>query len=161
MRKFEKKNNIRRENGKILFRELSELEGIDPPEYHPDTERDIYYLVCLRYDREKWDGIPRKNVLKAIQAEGIPVSGGYVYPLYKNPMFQNIDFDSPSSPYRLGRKRALRNYLDYKQDCPVAEYVCAEGTIWLTNELLLGSIEDTRDIIRAFKKVFKNRNEIK
>jgi len=160
LKKFFKQNEIRRHNAKILFSELSSIEVITPPAYHPDTENDIYYLVCLLYNREKWDGAPRENVIKAVQREGIPVSGGYEYPLYKNPVFKNIDFNSPQSPYNIGRTKPVKPYDEYENECPVAEHVCKEGTIWLTNELLLGNEEDTRDIVRAFEKVYENRKEI-
>jgi len=161
MEKFDRQNMIRRRNGRKFFEDISNIQGIDPPEYHPDTENDIYYLACLRYNKEEWDGIPRDNVIKALKAEGIPVSGGYEYPLYKNPVFQTLDFDSTSSPYSIGRKRQVTKYSEYEKRCPVAEHVTKEGAIWLANELFLGSENDTRDIYRAFEKVYENREEIK
>lgn len=161
LEKFPAQNETRRKNGRLLFERLKDLPGIYPPLYHPETENDIYYLVALRYRKVEWDGTPRDTLIKAVKAEGIPVSGGYEYPLYKNPLFHTIDFNNRYSPYIMGRTNPVANYDLYEKTCPEAEYACKEGTIWLSNELLLGTEEDTMDIVRAFEKVYRYRDQIR
>jgi dTDP-4-amino-4,6-dideoxygalactose transaminase len=99
-------------------------------------------------------GAPRKAVLEALQAEGIPVCGGYALPLYRQPLFLNNAF----GPYLPDAKKAL----DYgKVRCPNCETVCYEQGAWLEQTLLLGTQEDMDDIALAFEKVYEYRRELK
>ena len=120
----------------------------------------MYYVICLRFDPWAWDGVSRNVVVDALIAEGIPVFGGYSFPLYLNPLFQNIDFSSPDSPYMIGRSQPAGDFRRYSQLCPFTERACREESIWITHDLLLGSEKDTRDIVRGFQKVYENRHEL-
>jgi dTDP-4-amino-4,6-dideoxygalactose transaminase len=92
-------------------------------------------------------------MLQAIQAEGIPICGGYAVPLYRQPLFRNKAF----GPY-LPRAAAK---LDYGAVCcPNCERICAEQGAWLEQSLLLGSQSDMDDIARAVKKVYENRGAL-
>ncbi len=154
-------NQIRRENVKILRKEFDSIVGIEPIIQNPDIDNDVYYVLCLRYDPEQWDGISRDTVVEALIAEGIPVFAGYSFPLYENPLFQNIDFDGPNSPYHIGRNKPTPDFRQYRQMCPVTERACHKESIWLTLDMLMGTEEDTRDIVRGFAKVYENRGELK
>ena len=44
--------------------------------------------------------------------------------------------------------------------CPNCEKACYEQGGWMTQNLLLGNKKDMDDIIRAFQKVYENRNEL-
>ena len=96
-------------------------------------------------------GAPRAAVLKALQAEGIPCSAGYGFPLYEQPMFRNKAF-GPFLP-----KAAAR--LDYRKvRCPNSDLICREQCVWLEQRLLLGRPGDMDDIASAFEKVYENRS---
>jgi dTDP-4-amino-4,6-dideoxygalactose transaminase len=100
-------------------------------------------------------GISRESFLGALQAEGIPCSGGYVMPLYRQPLFANLAF----GPYR-GYESA-RSALDYRQtQCPHCEAVCSAEGAWLEQRLLLGTQADMDDIVAAFEKVVENRGQL-
>ena len=47
----------------------------------------VYYVLAFTY-REEETGIPRDLFVEALNAEGIPFGGGYVRPLYLNPIYQ-------------------------------------------------------------------------
>ena len=161
MAKLAGQNEIRRRNARILYDELPRIPGIAPVLQRPETDRDVYYVLCLRYDAAQWDGISRNAVVDALIAEGIPAFAGYSFPLYENPMFETIDFNSAQSPYHIGRNRDVASFREYRARCPVTERACHEESIWLTHDLLLGNAEDTRDIVRAFEKVREHREELR
>ncbi len=153
-------NERRRRNAKLLYGELETVPGLQLVRPHPETDADVYYVLCLRFDPRAWDGVSRDSVVAALIAEGIPAFGGYSFPLYSNPLFQNLDFSSPQSLFMTGRSEPVADFRRYSQSCPVVERVCREESIWLTHDLLLGSEEDTRDIIRGFQKLYENRREL-
>lgn len=159
--KLMSQNERRRRNAGIVYDGLKSLPGIRPNPQLPGTGNDVYYLLIVKYDSDAWDGIPREKIVAALAAEGIPVTGGYNFPLYANPLFQDIDFDNLASPYREGRSEPIRDFREYSATCPVAERACKSEALWMAQQLLLGPETDARDIVDAFHKVYENRKELR
>jgi dTDP-4-amino-4,6-dideoxygalactose transaminase len=135
-------------NGQRLAKRLDALPGLYPQGRTAACTRHGYHLFMLRLDPQEF-GAPRDAVLRALQAEGIPCSGGYGYPLPEQPLFRNKAF----GPYLSG----AAGRLDYSTSrCPNATIVCA-GAIWLAHPLLLGERADVDDIADAFEKVYAHR----
>ena len=106
----------------------------------------------LRIDGKKF-GAPRAAVLKALQAEGVPCSGGYGFSLHRQPMFRNKAF-GPFLPKASAK-------LDYgKTQCPNSDLICREQCVWLEQSTFLGSRADMDDIARAFEKVHEKRDAL-
>jgi dTDP-4-amino-4,6-dideoxygalactose transaminase len=160
LRKLPEQNRRRAKNAAALFHRLGAVPGVQHCQQNPEADQQVFYLVILRYDHRAWDGLSRETLLEALRAEGIPCLEGYTFPLYENPIFASIDFNDPSSPYRVGRD-AVGDFQDYRGMCPVSERACREESIWLTHDLLLGSEEDTLDIARAFEKLYDHREELR
>ena len=117
-----------------------------------ETTRHSYHLFLFRIDAGVF-GAPRPAILQALAAEGIPVSGGYAIPLYRQPLFLNKAF----GPY-LPNGRHLPDY--GKVVCPNCETICTEQGAWLEHRLLLGTKSDMDDIGRAFEKVYAHRSAL-
>jgi hypothetical protein len=99
----------------------------------------------LRLDAEHF-GAPRTAVLRALQAEGIPCSGGYGFPLPEQPLFRHKAF----GPYLA----EARGRLDFTTvACPNSQRLCRDQAIWLDQSMMLGDETDRRDIADAFEKV--------
>lgn len=146
--RLEAQTKTRDRNSQYLATKLGELPGIHPQKRPADCTRHSYHLFMLRIEKEKFCA-PRDAVVKALQAEGIPCSGGYGFSLHRQPMFQRKAF----GPYLPG----VSGKLDYrKTNCPNSDRIC-ERTIWLEQRILLGSSADMDDIARAFEKIFENR----
>jgi dTDP-4-amino-4,6-dideoxygalactose transaminase len=160
LEKLPDQNRIRSRNVKILREGFDAIPGVEPVNQNPETDKDVYYVLCLRFDPRQWDGITRDTVVAALIAEGIPAFGGYSFPLYENPLFQNLDFNGPHSPYQLGRSEPVGDFRRYRETCPVTERACYNESIWLTHDMLMGSDGDTRDILRGFNKLYENRDEL-
>ena len=150
--RLEAQTQTRDRNGQYLAARLSRLPGIYPQKRPADCTRHSYHLFLFRIDAAAF-GAPRQAVLKALEAEGIPVCGGYALPLYRQPLFLNKAF----GPYLPNASRML----DYgKVSCPNCEKICREQGAWFEQSLFLGSQTDMDDIASAFEKVYQQREAL-
>ena len=150
--RLEEQTNTRDRNGQHLAARLSKIPGLHPQRRTAETTRHSYHLFLLRIDAQVF-GTPRTAVLRALQAEGIPICGGYAVPLYRQPLFRNKAF----GPYLSNTGPAL----DYTAvRCPNCETICAEQGAWLEQSLFLGTSADMDDIAQAFEKVYEHRNAL-
>jgi dTDP-4-amino-4,6-dideoxygalactose transaminase len=139
-------------NGRGLAARLGRIPGISPQKRTAACTRHGYHLFLFRIDANAF-GAPRSAVLQALEAEGIPVCGGYTLPLYRQPLFLNKAFGPYLPDARAG--------LDYgKANCPNCEKICREEGAWFAQNLLLGNDSDIEDIARAFEKVHEHRHAL-
>lgn len=141
LKRLDGQNAARRTAGFYLNQQLSEIPGIRPlhiPDYAAEC---AFHIYIMRFDAESF-GISREDFVAALTAEGIPCSTGYSFPLYRNPMFA----DDTSG----------HDYSGYTAICPSSERACREA-VWLEHRLLLGSLEDMNDIVRAVRKIYSGR----
>ncbi|HID11272.1 MAG TPA: DegT/DnrJ/EryC1/StrS family aminotransferase, partial [Candidatus Latescibacteria bacterium] len=146
------------ENARALDEGLGEIEGIELLQQESKGDRRSYHLYCFRYVPERFGGVSRERFIEALNAEGIPASPGYPFPLYRNPLFghkgEGPKYCPLSCPY-YGKE------MDYTEVyCPNAEQVCRE-IVWLSQSVLLGSKEDMEDIVRAVRKVGEHAGKLK
>lgn len=122
---------IRRDaNGRRLAGRLEKLPGIYPQRRTAETTRHAYHLFMMRVVENEF-GASREKILKALQAEGVACSGGYVVSLPRQPMFLHKAF----GPY-LPKSRAKLKYA--KANVPNSDRLCKE-TIWIEQSVLLGT----------------------
>lgn len=151
LERLDEQTRRRDANGRHLASRLSGVPGLYPQTRPAECTRHSYHLFMLRVDPSVF-GATRNAILKALDAEGIPCSGGYGFSLPRQPLFRNKAF----GPYLTG----VASKLDYaKANCPVSDLVC-EQSIWLGQELLLGSRDDIEDIARAFEKIYEHRESL-
>lgn len=144
-------------NGRYLNGRLSQIPGIRPQPRGLGETIHPYHLYCFQFDSEAWGGVSRETFIAAVRAEGIPLSTGYVVPLYRQPVFANRNF----GPYT-GTRDGYRFTVDEQAAaCPVTERVCNETGCWLTQTTLLGTQADMDDIVTAIAKVYDARAEIR
>jgi len=135
--------DLRDKNRNILDEAISKIDGLTITKMYPKATRSANHLYLLRYNKDKFNGIPREKFFKAMQTEGVYTYGGYV-PLNREKLFTLVD--TKEYPWLEGI-----NYKD--MNFPITEKLCTEEAVWLKQNHLLGTIEDTDDIIAAFKKV--------
>jgi dTDP-4-amino-4,6-dideoxygalactose transaminase len=140
-------------NGQALAQQLGQLPGLHPQQRPAACTRHSYHLFMLRLEAKDF-GAPRAAVIRALQAEGIPCSGGYPIPLHQQPMFQEKNF----GPYLPGLSRRL-NYR--RTHCPSAEQICREEGLWIEQSVFLGPPADMRDIAAAFEKIHEHRDVLR
>ena len=130
-----------------------------------DNPNNAYYMYPMKYDNTKI-GLSRNLFVKAVLAElptpydfeDTALAGGYLKPLYLNPIYQKqIAIGKKGFPFSMN-KHIKYNYS--KGICPVAEKL-------YERELLLSplireplSFSDIDDIVTAIQKVIANAKDI-
>lgn len=132
-----------------LTEKLRSIEGIKHVKF--DFVKHVYYVYAFSYDANKI-GIPREKFCDALRAEGIPAYGGYVKPLYLNPL------------YLEKRAFAYKHYsgtVKYEKGiCPVAESLHEDSLVMIPVCRPPATINDMDDIINAVHKILDNKDEI-
>jgi dTDP-4-amino-4,6-dideoxygalactose transaminase len=150
--RLEEQTRRRDENGQYLAGRLGKLPGIYPQRRTEDCTGHAYHLFMMRVVAEEF-GVSRDVVLRALEAEGIPCSGGYGFSLPAQPVFVEKAF----GPYLAAERKGL----DFSAvRCVNSDRVCRES-IWLEQNLFLGTRGDMEEIGEAFEKVYEGRGELK
>lgn len=135
---------------------IRHLKGLRVPLIRPDCTH-VYYVYPLVYQANE-TGVPRCTILEALQAEGIPIAGGYQN-LHLLPIYQKrIAYGKGGFPWTSDVYKGSVSY--QKGICPVAEMLQDESF------LLIGLCEYTftdREIdqmIGAFLKVWDRLSDL-
>jgi perosamine synthetase len=148
LKRVERQSHTREQNAAHLTKQLAAIPGILPARMYGGATRNAYHLYMFRYDPAHFANLPRSRFLAALNAEGIPSSGGYT-PLNKEPFLKHT-FDSRAFraiyPPKQLAEWAERNH------CPVNDKLCEEA-VWFTQTMLLGPPEDMDQIAAAISKI--------
>jgi dTDP-4-amino-4,6-dideoxygalactose transaminase len=155
MKRIEKDNDIRLSNALYLDKKLKEIPGIIPYKPANGATRGVYHLYPFRYIKEKFNNIPKEKFIEALNAEGIPASGGYGKQ-NKDLLFEEA-FNSRGYK-RLFSEARLKQWRD-ENHLPGNDQVCDEA-IGLYQSILLGSKSDMDDIVKAVTKIYENRDTL-
>ncbi|MCH8814668.1 MAG: DegT/DnrJ/EryC1/StrS family aminotransferase [Chloroflexi bacterium] len=116
----------RRRNAAYLTERLGDIAGIDPPFVDEFTVHSYYKYICrLRPEA----GIDIADFVRAVAAEGIPISRRYPTPLSEQPVFRDVE----AAP------------------CPTADHLANELFTLLVHPTITNS--DLDDVVQAIKKV--------
>ena len=157
LKKLNSFNDIRIENSKFLSDRINWINGISTP-YETPNVKHVYHIYGMIYDEEKV-GVPREVFVKALIAEGIPVSTGYPHPLYENPIFkERIAYGDKGCPFSC---RFYTGDVRYETGlCPVAEDLCYHKALWFGEIKPPATKEDMQDVVDAFNKIIENLDEV-
>ncbi|SMC65435.1 DegT/DnrJ/EryC1/StrS family aminotransferase [Pedobacter africanus] len=147
----------RNENAAYLSSKLKDFPGLVPQKQYQGTESSGYYLYAMSYHKEHFNNADRSKFLKAIGAEGVPLSP-YIKGLHTEPWVEHIlglkEYKTMYSAERLQR---------FKQDAanmPNTDLVGQEMIVLGGSAQLLGTKSDMDDVIRAIMKVYDNRDKL-
>jgi dTDP-4-amino-4,6-dideoxygalactose transaminase len=144
LKRLEEQTHIRNENGLYLDNLLADIEGITPLSREPVDIRHSYHLYIFKYNKAKFNQMPKQAFVAMLAAEGLPCSPGYPHPLYKQPVFQQKNWMCYAIP----------DSVDYSQVyCPVAEHACSDEAIWIFQQAMLGTQIDMDSFAEAIRKV--------
>ncbi len=142
---------------KYLAGKLAGIPGLTLP-HIPAENTHVYFTFAMKID-EALFGITRDMFVKAMRAEGFPMSRGYVEPLYLLPVFQEQKaFNHSHFPFQGNHYAGSVNYA--KGLCPVTERLHYTE---LTFTQLCQHPRTKKDIdlfVRAFKKVLAHKNTL-
>lgn len=139
----------RMENAAYLDQQLAKLDFVEPLKIDEKITRNSYHLYLLSLKEEKLEGVSRDTFLKALNAEGIPLTAGYM-PVYTFPCVDGAYAEKCTG----GRINTV-------PECPVTELKARHEGCWLIHQVLLGDRSDMDDIVNGLLKVYNNLDELK
>lgn len=149
-RKLEGEIALRERNAAYLSGRLKDLPFVHSAAYDARITKHAYHLYLMRFDRDvlAGRGIDRRRFLKALNAEGIPISAGYM-PLYTFPCATSADTE-----------RTIGGKIDVAPlaECQRASY---EEAAWLTQNLLIGGFAEMDDVADAMIKVWEHADDVR
>ncbi|OYT31703.1 MAG: hypothetical protein B6U94_02155 [Thermofilum sp. ex4484_79] len=143
----------RRRNAVILDKILSKFDFVNARYVAPYVKH-VYHLYLVDYVPEIL-GISKSQFVKVLRIEGIPITEGYMWLVYSNPVFSNPE-RHPTCIKRLVGK------LEYPKGlCPNAEKLCYETGLWFHGSVLNVDPKELEDIEKALEKIESNKEELK
>lgn len=158
MKRLDQQTTMRNDNASYLKQKLAKIPGVIPYKLYPKVTRAAFHIFPFRYKTDEFKGLTRAGFIKAMEAEGIPSSGGYT-PLNKMPYLKNV---METKNFRLMYKPEMLDYNAYmeRNQCPVNDQLCEEA-VWFTQNMLLGDKSDMDDIVKAVERIHQNAEKIK
>ena len=159
LERLAEQNAIRAENALYLEDALqAEVPGLTHLYRDPRVTLQTHYRMSMRYNKEAWDGLPRKVITRAFKAEAEDAFGfvtPYV-PLNDSPLYR---------PFSKKTHKISDEYckaIDPAQwSMPVIEKMYREEYMGLDHYELLGEKSELDKIVEIFKKLYANIGELK
>lgn len=144
IKRLEEQTKIRHMNGTFLNSLLEKIDGIKPLDRGVGETLHSYHIYIFKYDKSKFNNLPKHDFAQMLAAEGVPCFMGYPQPLYKQPLFQEKNFMCYAIP----------NEVDYsKVHCPVTEKACSDEAVWIFQNAMLGTKQDMELCAEAILKI--------
>ncbi len=153
-----KRFDKRMENGSYLTGLLKGFPGLTVQKKYEGTDSVAHYLFGMRYNKEYFDNIPRDLFLKAINAEGVGLTGYISNGLHREPWVDNI-MERKVYNTMIGKQR-MKEWRESMRNFPMCDKVCAEMAGLYAVGTLLGTKRDMDTIAEAVMKVYKNRDKL-
>lgn len=147
--KLDKMNEDRIKLAEYLTKKIHTINGLEHVRY--DFVKHVYYVYAFSYNQEKI-GLPRDKFCEAMRAEGIPCFGGYVKPLYLNPLY--------TEKRAFAFKHYTGNAKYEKGLCPVTESLNEKELVMIPVCRPPATIQDMDDIFDAIIKIIENKDEL-
>lgn len=136
---------------------IKPLRGLRTPVVKPDCTH-VYYVYPLLY-REEETGVHRDQVVRALLAEGVPVTAGYTN-LHMLPMYQQkMAYGTKGFPWS---GEFYKGNVSYREGiCPVAEELHRKRCVGIGMCSYAYTDDEIDLIVRAFHKVWKNLEDLR
>ena len=155
LNRLDEQTQHRFENGKRLNTALANIPGFAPLPVRDGETCNAYHLYCFSID-DTYFGVPRDEVLGALRAEGISCGPGYATLVYEHDAFVNVDF----GPYTGASNGYIASIDANRAKCPVSDEVAHRIGAWLPMTELMADPTGIDEIIEAFAKVSRLRDNL-
>jgi len=158
LKKLDRLNDIRIKLAGMLSKQLKNYDFLITPMVRKDCSH-VYYVYALRF-RPELIGISRETFVKAMGAEGISVSSGYVKPLYLEPMYQSrIVYGGHGCPFSCSLYQGTVSYNPGL--CPTAEKLYFKELITTDICKYPNGEREVNEFLEAVKKIADNVSELR
>jgi perosamine synthetase len=158
MKRLDEQTTKRNENAAYLKSQLKQIPGILPYKLNDKVTRAAFHIFPFRYKNEEFRGLPRAEFLRALDAEGIPCSGGYTT-LNKMAFLKNT---FKTKNFKLMYPSEMLDYGKYMENnqCPANDQLTQEA-VWFMQNMLIAEKTDMDDIATAIERIYKNADKLK
>jgi perosamine synthetase len=158
LKKMDALNQIRIDHVGYLNEQLSQYPALVMPKVRNDCTH-VFYMHALKFLSVE-AGFSRKTFIEALNAEGIPLRGGYVRPLYLEPLYQKqIAIGDKGFPFSGPHYVGVVNYA--KGICPVAEDMFEDKIVINAYVYPPLTRTDMEQIVAGVGKVFDNSAKLR
>lgn len=157
IRRLEAQCKLRDENAAYLEKLLAEIKGVRPTKKYPGQTRRSYYEYQLIYEKEHFDGLPKRKFMAAMEAEGIDFGNGIDSSLHLDPFIET--YFNLGAFKKIFPKERLEKYRK-ENLCPVNEMIDRESGLSLRQRVFLGTKHDMEDIVNAIVKIQKYASKL-
>jgi dTDP-4-amino-4,6-dideoxygalactose transaminase len=149
--------DLRNNNAVYLREQLKDFPGLKVQKMYEGTDSAAYYLFGMSYQKEHFNNADRDIFLKAINAEGVGLSGYISQGLHKEP-WTNYILGLRGYRSMFGKKRLQQWEKDLHK--PGCDKACAHMAGLYAVGTLLGTKKDMDSVVEAIMKVYKNRDQL-
>jgi len=157
-KKLDKLNSHRVKLAEYLTEKLQQFKPIITTPRIRDYSEHVYFVYPMKFNAVK-AGVNRDTFAEAVRAEGVPLFGGYVRPIYLEPMYQQLlAYGNNGFPFKGAH---IKKEISYpKGIAPVCERMHFEELLTTTMCHYPLTEKDIDDFIAAIKKVVNNKSEL-
>ncbi len=137
-RRFEQRQAVRRRNFDLLRGLLADIRCLEPVGVHRDVRAHGMYMFAMRYKPDQCGGVSLQQFLELVRGEGAPIYRAFAATMSDQPAMQHL----------------MRKRPDYfrRLPTPIADRA-AEETVYIAQDVFLGTADDMEDIAAAVRKV--------
>jgi len=152
------RHDARNRNARFLDGKFNGFKGLLPQIKYGNGDGG-YYSYALTYNQEVFEGIPIATFFKAMNAEGIPVSGYIAKGLNKDPW---VDYITTLPEYKsLFSARRLKEFKEHAKNLPNCDKVCATVARIAGGGPMIAPLSYMEDFYNAAMKIYENREKLK
>jgi dTDP-4-amino-4,6-dideoxygalactose transaminase len=141
---FDRRQTTRRTNFNLLRSLMKEVECLKLLEVHSGVRAHGMYMFAMRYKPDQCGGLSLDSFIDLVQAEGAPIYRAFAATMSNQPGMQQLMRKRPEYFRRL--------------PTPIADQA-AEDTVYIAQNVFLGTAVDMEDIVAAVRKVERNCRE--
>ncbi len=139
LERLPEQQRVREANKAYLMERLQQIESVETLREDDRMTTRSGYGFYFKYLSERCGARSRDDFFIALRYEGIPASGAFYEPVYRDKLFAWRDMNTG---------------VDYSNvSCPIAERAAYEQSVWLPHQIFLGPREDVDDVVLAIEKV--------
>ena len=151
--RLDEQTKRRHDNGRLLDRLLSDIEGITPQALDARCTRNGHYAYIFHVAADAFSGMTTERFIEAMTAEGVPHQASYP-PVHALDFFQNGAYKSRLCPDQAGGDHPF-----LRAEFPVTACAAWE-TVWIPQYALLGDEQDMCEIAKAIGKIKGHAREL-
>jgi dTDP-4-amino-4,6-dideoxygalactose transaminase len=143
-KQFDRHQAIRRTNFDLLRSLMRDIGCLEPLTVAANVHAHGMYMFAMRYKPDRCGGLPLDSFIELVQAEGAPIYRAFAATLSDQPAMQQL----------------IRKRPDYfrRLPTPVADQA-ADATVYIAQNVFLGTPDDMEDIVAAMRKVERHCRE--